>query len=81
MVHGLYTTPLPDERGVDLMPNTLTRAAIQEVNITRQPSPYTSNCSGSWSTTNYSAYIDSDDNGWTYYSLPVSTFIHCYMFQ
>ena len=52
--------PLVDEIGFNLMPNALTEAIIQSVNIQRQKAPFTSNCYDSWTQTNYSEFIDSD---------------------
>ncbi len=50
-------TPLMDEMGNDLMPNSLTQAAMQEVIFEREKSPYPSDCYDSWTQTNYSDYI------------------------
>ena len=46
-----------DEFGNDLMPATLTEAAISEVYIERQKSPYPAKCIDSWDSTNYTSYV------------------------
>ena len=61
-IHDKTLRPLVDEFGYDLMPNTLTEAAIQGVLIERQPKPYPSKCFKDWSQTNYSNYIQNDWN-------------------
>ena len=61
-IHDKTLRPLVDEFGYDLMPNTLTEAAIQGVLIERQPKPYPSQCFRDWSQTNYSNYIQNDWN-------------------
>ena len=47
-----------DELGYDLMPNTLSSVALQQINISRQKAPYSSNCYDSWTQTNYSSYVE-----------------------
>ena len=51
------------------MPNTQSNVAIQEVNITRLPKPYPSNCMNEWSETNYTEYVTSAENETWPYSL------------
>jgi hypothetical protein len=62
-VHDSAVRPLVDEFGYDVMPNTLTEAAIQQLYLERQPAPYTSNCTNDWSHTNYTEYVP---DGWSY---------------
>ena len=47
-----------DELGYDLMPNTLSSVALQQINISRQKAPYETNCYDSWIQTNYSSYVE-----------------------
>ena len=68
-VHNISGHPLVSERGYDLMPNTQTNVAIQEVNITRLPDPYPSKCMSEWSETNYTDFVTSKDNKTWPYSL------------
>ena len=74
VVHEIGQRALPDEFGHDLMPNALTRVAVQELNITRLEDPYTSNCTMDWSKSNYSDFVPSSSDFWNY-SLPVITHI------
>jgi hypothetical protein len=64
-IHDSSTYSLPDEFGSNVMPNTLTTFAMHEVNITREPSPYTSNCTYDWSMTNYSSFLPASDYTYT----------------
>ena len=68
-VHNVTGQPLMSERGYDLMPNTQTNLAIQEVNITRLPSPYPSSCMSDFSETNYTDYVTNMKNVTWPYSL------------
>ena len=58
VVHEPDLPPFLDEFGKDVHPATLTNIAVQEVLMTRQPAPYTSNCTETWLSTNYSKYTD-----------------------
>ena len=68
-VHNVTGQPLMSERGYDLMPNTQTNLAIQEVNITRLQSPYPSSCMSDFSETNYTEYVTNVKNMTWPYSL------------
>ena len=71
-IHESKKTPLVDEFGLDILPNTLTNIGIQEIRITRQPSPYVSNCTKDWSLSNYTAHVPENWN----YSIAVRFFFH-----
>ena len=68
-VHNTTGNPLMSERGYDLMPNTQSNLAIQEVNITRLQSPYPSHCMSDFSETNYTEYVTNIKNVTWPYSL------------
>ena len=57
VVHDDDLLPLTEEYGLDLAPNTLTEAAVAQVNLVRQRDPYPSNCSDTWTDTNYTKFV------------------------
>jgi len=58
VIHKAENPPLPDEKGIDLQPNTETTVAIQKNTIKRLPDPYTSKCITSWNHTVYDVQTD-----------------------
>ncbi len=72
--------PLPDEFGSNVMPNTQTAFSIQEVNITRYPTPYTSNCTSDWTHTNYSSYLVNPNYNYSL-AVGINRIFFCYTYS
>ena len=66
VIHDPNTTPLPNEHGLELRPNTASSIAVQKNDIKRKAFPFKPNCTSEWKRTRYNVQTD------THYTFAVS---------